>query len=125
MAERADKIKTPDYVARMNDDFRRDVLDKDDPDALKRCEEYAQALVEIGGNQDQLVGECRWAVKALRQRAGILLALDPRVAPIASEIRIRTQEVLRNPVDHELRCFRADWAQWMAAARATVVASRR
>jgi hypothetical protein len=101
VAERAGKIKTPDYVARMNDDFRRDVLDKDDPDALKRCEEYAQALVEIGGNQDQLVGECRWAVKALRQRAGILLALDPRVAPIASEIRIHTEEVLRNPAVHE------------------------
>jgi hypothetical protein len=101
VADRAGKIKTPDDVARMNDDFRREVLDKDDPDALKRCKEYAQALVEIGGSQDQLVGECRWAVKALRQRAGILVTLDPRVAPIASEIRIRTQEVLRNPVDHE------------------------
>jgi hypothetical protein len=101
VADRAGKIKTPDDVARMNDDFRRDVLDRDDSDALKRCKEYARALVEIGGNQDQLVGECRWAVKALRQRAGILVALDSRVAPIASEIRIRTQEVLRNPVDHE------------------------
>jgi hypothetical protein len=101
VADRAGKIKTPDDVARMNDDFRREVLDKDDPDALKRCKEYAQALVEIGGSQDQLVGECRWAVKALRQRASILVTLDPRVAPIASEIRIRTQEVLRNPVDHE------------------------
>jgi len=101
VADRAGKIKTPDDVARMNDDFRREVLDKDDPGALRRCEVYAQALVEIGGSQDQLVGECRWAVKALRQRAGILVTLDPRVAPIASEIRIRTQEVLRNPVDHE------------------------
>jgi hypothetical protein len=97
----AGKIKTPDDVARMNEGFRREVLDHDDPDALKRCQAYSRALVEIGGNQDELVGECRWVVKALRQRAGILIALDPRVAPIASEIRARTQEALRNPASHE------------------------
>ena len=85
----------------MNDYFRREVFDEDDPDALKRCKEYTRALVEIGGNQDQLVGECRWAVKALRQRAGILLVLDPRVPPVALEIRIRTREALRNPARHE------------------------
>ena len=56
VAARADKIKTPDDVARMNDDFRKEVLDHDGPDALKRCKAYAQALVEIGGNQDELVG---------------------------------------------------------------------
>ena len=52
----ADKIKTPEHVARMNEDFRKEVLDYDGPDALKRCQAYAQALVEIGGNQDELVG---------------------------------------------------------------------
>ena len=56
VAARADKIKTPDDVARMNEDFRKDVLDHDGPDALKRCKAYAQALVEIGDNQDELVG---------------------------------------------------------------------
>ena len=101
VAAYADKIKTPDDVARMNDDFRKEVLDHDDPGALKRCKAYAKALVEIGGNQDELVGECRYVVKALRQRAGILIALDPRVAPVASEIRARTQEALRNPASHE------------------------
>ena len=40
-------------------------------------------------------------VKTLRQRAGILMALDPRVAPIAAEIRVRTQEALRSPANHE------------------------
>ena len=65
VADRADKIKTPDDVARMNDDFRRDVLDKDDPDGSKRCKEYIRALVEIGGNQDVLVGECRWVGEGL------------------------------------------------------------
>jgi len=101
VAARAAKIKTPEHVARMNEDFRKRVLDYDGPDALKRCQAYTQALVEIGDNQDELSGECRWVIKTLRQRAGILMALDPRVAPIASEIRARTQEVLRNPANHE------------------------
>ena len=101
VAARSDTIKTPEYVARMNEDFRKQVRDDDGPDALKRCRAYALALVEIGGSQDELVGECRWVVKALRQRAGILLALDARMAPIASEIRARTQEALHNPANHE------------------------
>jgi hypothetical protein len=101
VAARADKIKTPAHVAKMNEDFRKNVLDDYGPEALKHCKAYAEALVEIGDNQDELSGECRWAVKALRQRAGILVALDPRVAPIASEIRARTQEALRNPANHE------------------------
>src|SRR5262249_9353818 len=92
VADRAGKIKTPEDVARMNEDFRKDVRDGTGPDALKHCQAYAKALVEIGGNQDELAGECRYVVKSLRQRAGILVALDPRVAPIAAEIRARTQE---------------------------------
>ena len=85
----------------MNADFRKNVLGYDGPDALKRCKTYAEALVEVGDNQDELSGECRWAIKTLRQRAGILMALDPRVAPVAAAIRARTQETLRNPANHE------------------------
>jgi hypothetical protein len=85
----------------MNEEFRKNVLGYQGPDAIKRCWEYTQALVVIGDNQDELSGECRWVVKTLRQRAGILMALDPRVASIASEIRARTQEALRNPASHE------------------------
>jgi hypothetical protein len=101
VAVRLAKIKTPEYVARMNDDFRKNVLDDVGPDAAKRCKEYTKALVEVGDNQDELSAECRWAVKTLRQRAGILMALNPKVAPIAAEIRARTQEALRNPANHE------------------------
>jgi hypothetical protein len=101
VAARAAKIQTPEYVARMNEGFRKNVLDYDGPDAVKRCKDYTRALVEIGDNQDELSGECRWVVKSLRQRAGILMALDPRVAPVATEIRTRTQEALRNPANHE------------------------
>jgi hypothetical protein len=100
-AARVKFMKTPDDVVKMNADFRKNVLDYDGPDALKRCKAYTSALVEIGDNQDELVGECRLVVKTLRQRAGILMALDPRAAALASEIRTRTQEVLRNPADYE------------------------
>ncbi len=100
-SRRQEVIKTPDYVAKMNEDFRKNVLDNDGPDALKLCKKYAEALVEVGSSQDELSGECRYAIKALRQRAGIMMALDPRVAPIATEIRNRTQEVMRNPASHE------------------------
>jgi hypothetical protein len=100
-AARADKIQTPEHVAQMNAEFRKNVLDYHGPDAADRCREYTKALVTIGDNQDELSGECRWVVKTLRQRAGIRMALDPRVAPIAAEIRARTQEALRNPANHE------------------------
>jgi hypothetical protein len=101
VATRVAKIQTPEHVARMNEAFRKNVLDDDGPEALKHCQEYTRALVEIGDNQDELSGECRWVVKTLRQRAGIRMALDPRVAVIAAEIRARTQEALRNPANHE------------------------
>jgi hypothetical protein len=100
-AAREEKIKTPDHVAKMNDDFRRDVMDYEGPDALDRCMKYALALVVVGDNQDELSGECRWVVKALRQKAGLLMAVDARMTPVATEIRAKTQEVLRNPANHE------------------------
>jgi len=101
VAARGEKIKTPEHVATMNENFRKDVLGYDGADAVQRCKAYTRALVEIGDNQDELSAECRWVVKTLRQRAGIRMALDPRVAPIAAEIRAKTQEALRNPANHE------------------------
>jgi hypothetical protein len=102
VAARKDKIKSPDHVAVMNEEFRKNVLDYEGDDAEKRCKAYTHALWIIGDNQDELSGELRWVVRTLRQRAGIRLALDGRVAPIANEIRARTQQVLRNPAWHEM-----------------------
>ena len=101
VSARVEKIKTPEHVAKMNEEFRKTLLDDTSAEAVQGCKAYTKALVEIGDNQDELSAECRWAVKALRQRAGILMALDPKVAPIATEIRARTQEALRNPASHE------------------------
>jgi len=101
VAARKDKIKTPDRAAEMVAEFRKTVLDYEGDDAPARCRRFTEGWVEIGGNQDELVGECRWAVKLLRQRAGLLMATDPRVAEVAKGIRRRSQLVLRNPANHE------------------------
>jgi hypothetical protein len=53
------------------------------------------------GQQDEMVGECRWVVKALRQKAGILMATDPRLAPVAAEVRSRCQKMLRGGAAYE------------------------
>ena len=101
VAARRELIKTPEYAAELADEFRRTVLDKEDPEALARCQKITAAWVEIGGNQDHLAGECRWAVKFVRQRAGLLMAEDPRVAEVCREIRRRAQVAMENPAGHE------------------------
>jgi hypothetical protein len=100
-AARQAHIKTPADHAALIADFRANILDDDGPDAEKKCQAFTRALVDIGGNQDELVGEGRWAVKVIRQRAALLAALDPRLAPIAREVRRRAQDVLRHPAGHE------------------------
>jgi hypothetical protein len=101
VAPQAAKIPKPDFVAKLNQDFRKNIMDYEGADALARCKQYGKTLTDIGGEQDELVGECRWVVRTLRQRAGMMVALDARLAGIAGEIRARTQEVLRNPAGYE------------------------
>ena len=101
LARRRAKIKTPDHVAGTVEDFRKTLLTYDGPDAPARVKKFTHAWVEIGGSQDELVGECRMAVKWVRQRAALLMAVEPRMAEIATEIRRRTQKILRNPAGHE------------------------
>ena len=94
-------IKTPEYVMDLTEKFRQTLLDYEGDDALAKCNAITHAIVDVGGNQDELVGECRMVAKAVRQRAGLALAIDPRAADIAREIRRRSQQVLRNPAGHE------------------------
>jgi hypothetical protein len=101
VARRRNEIKTPDEAQAIVDDFRKTMLDYEGPDAFDRCKKFTAAIVVIGGGQDELAGETRMAVKWVRQRAGLLMALDPQMAEIAKEIRTRTQEVLRSPAGHE------------------------
>jgi hypothetical protein len=101
VARRKDGIKTPEYATKLVDDFRSTLIDYEGDDALAKCKRITAALVEVGGNQDELVGECRTVVKILRQRAVLAMAADPRVAPVAREVRRRTQQMLRNPTSYE------------------------
>ena len=68
---------------------------------MVRCKRITGVFVQVGGNQDELAGECRVAVKNLRQRAALAAAVDPRTAAVAKEIRSRTQAMLRNPAGDE------------------------
>ena len=94
-------IKTPEYATQLVDEFRSTLVGYEGDDAQKKCERITAALVDIGGNQDELVGECRMVVKILRQRAALAMTADPRMAPIAKEVRHRTQQMLRNPTSYE------------------------
>ncbi|MCY2988866.1 MAG: carbohydrate binding domain-containing protein [Planctomycetota bacterium] len=98
---RSASIKTPQYVVDLTEKFRATLLDKEGDEALRECTVITHAIVEVGGNQDELVGECRNAVKVLRQRAGLAMAVHPPAAEIAKELRSRTQKVLRNATSYE------------------------
>ena len=103
VAERKEEPTPPALAAQLNRDFVAEgLLDYEGADwKAKLKKEYTDPLTTIGGQQDEMVGECRWVVKALRQKAGILMATDPRMAPIAAEIRARTQKMLRGGAAYE------------------------
>ena len=105
-ARRKAVIKTPDYVAALTDEFRKTLLDDEGPDALKKCKRITAAIVRVGDSQDHLVAECRMAIKILRQRAGLALAANPAVEPLAAEIRRRAHKALRGQLGHEGALYR-------------------
>ena len=94
-------IATPEYATKLVEEFRATLLDYEGDDALAKCQKLTAGFTQIGGHQDHLVGECRVAVKMLRQKAALAMAVDPRTAVVAKEIRRRTQAMLRNPTSYE------------------------
>ncbi len=103
VVERQEEPTPPALAAQLNREFvAKDLLNYAGADwQAKLKKEYTDPLTAIGGQQDEMVGECRWVVKALRQKAGMLLATDPRMAPVATEIRARTQQMLRGGAAYE------------------------
>ncbi|MBI3821565.1 MAG: hypothetical protein HY289_02685 [Planctomycetes bacterium] len=93
----------PALAAQLNRNFiGKGLAGYAEPDWRERIKkEYTDPMTTIGGQQDEMVGECRWVVKALRQKAGILMATNPRLAPIAAEIRTRSQKMLRGGAAYE------------------------
>ena len=100
-AQRKERLKTPEFASKLVADFRATLVDYEADDALAKCKKTTAALVDIGGSQDELVGECRMVVKHLRQQAALAMAADPKLAPLARELRHRTQQMLRNPTSYE------------------------
>jgi len=102
VSERKEDVTPPALAAQLNREFSKTLLDYEGADWKERLKkEYTDPLTAIGGEQDEMVGECRWVVKALRQKAGILMALDPKAAPLAAEVRNRTQKILRGGAAYE------------------------
>jgi len=101
LTARRDAIKSVEYVVALNDEFRKNLLGYEGADSLERLKDFTNALTGVGGNQDRLVGECRWIVRALRQRAALAMAVNPEFADIAKEIRAKTQSVLLKPSAYE------------------------
>lgn len=102
VAERKEETTPPALAAALNRAFLKTLLDYEGADWKDRIKkEYTDPLTAIGGEQDEMVGECRCVVKALRQKAGLLVATDPQAAPVASEIRARTQKILRGGAAYE------------------------
>jgi hypothetical protein len=103
IAERKDQPTPPVLAAQLNRDFLASgLLEYEGTDwEAKLKKEYTDPFTALGGEQDEMVGECRWVVKALRQKAGILMATDAKMAPIAVEIRTRTQKMLRGGAAYE------------------------
>jgi hypothetical protein len=103
VGERKEEPTPPALAAQLNRNLLASgLLDYEGADwEAKLKKEYTDPFTALGGEQDEMVGECRWVVKALRQKAGILLATDPKMAPIAAEIRARTQKMLRGGAAYE------------------------
>jgi hypothetical protein len=98
---RRDGIKTPAYATALVEEFRDTLVGYRGTDAETRCKVFTERFVEIGDNQDELVAECRLAVKLLRQHAALALARDPGLSDVVAQIRDRTQFMLRDPVNYE------------------------
>ena len=94
-------MKTPEYAQDLVYKFRTTVANYDGADANARCQALTRGFVEIGENQDELVAECRQAVKIMRQHAAMAMANDPDTVELAKAIRERCKNVLSSPVNYE------------------------
>jgi hypothetical protein len=99
--ENRERIRTPAYAEQTAESFRKNLLTYTGQDAFEKCDSQMRIFTSIGGAQDGLVASCRMIVKMLRQRSGIAMAVSPELKDVATEIRKRTQAILRNPTPYE------------------------
>lgn len=96
-----ERIHSPAFAQQNAALFRDQLLTYTGPDAYQKCAAQMGVFTSIGGAQDGLVASCRMIVKTLRQRSGLAMTENPEVKEIATEIRKRTQAILRNPTPYE------------------------
>ena len=96
-----ERIRTPADAQQNADAFKANLLAYADKDAFDKCAKQMAAFTSIGGAQDETVADCRMIVKTLRQRAGMAMAVNPELKDLATEIRRRTQVILRKATAYE------------------------
>jgi hypothetical protein len=94
-------FQTPAFAQQNADSFRATLLTYAEKDAYDKCAAKMAVFTSIGGAQDDAVAACRMIVKTMRQRAGIAMAINPELKEIATEIRQRTQVILRKATAYE------------------------
>jgi hypothetical protein len=96
-----EEIRTPADAKQNADAFRANLLTYTEKDAYAKCAAQMAAFTSIGGAQDETVADCRMIVKTLRQRSGMAMAVNPELKEVATEIRRRTQVILRKATAYE------------------------
>jgi hypothetical protein len=96
-----EKFHTPAFAQQNAESFRKSLLNYADKDAYEKCAAKMAVFTSIGGAQDDAVAACRMIVKTLRQRAAMAMALHPELKETATEIRQRTQVILRKATAYE------------------------
>src|SRR5205085_111598 len=96
-----EKIHTPAFARQNADGFRESMLKYAEKDAYEKCAARMAVFTSMGGAQDDEVAACRMIVKTLRQRAGLAMAVHPELKEMATEIRQRTQVILRKATAYE------------------------
>jgi len=99
--ENQERIHTPAFARLNADSFRESLLTYEGKDAYEKCAARMAVFTSMGGAQDETVATCRMIVKVLRQRAGLAMAVDPELKAIGTEIRQRTQVILRKATAYE------------------------
>ncbi len=90
------EMKTPEDCAKLSSQVIA-LIDSHDQKKLKRVQELGKAIRVIGGTQDDLLAACRFHVKLLRQKAGLIHARssDPATRETMRGILRLTQTMLR------------------------------
>jgi hypothetical protein len=98
------KVDKSAVVARLVDQIKAEAM-SDSPrrDIGALTVEEGNGIASHGGWQDDVVARCRNSVKIVRQIATIEMAINPKSAEVAREVRKRTQLALRGALGHEMR----------------------